>query len=197
MQRKIFHTFSFAWTLASLLGAGIGYTLGWLALVLLQGGTETLGDSSLLSLLLLLPAVGLGMGLGQTWVLRGRIRRPGWWAVATFFAWLFGFSVDLTFRRVFSLPPWAVFAMIGLYLGVLQWLVIFRQVPYAAVWIVINPLVWALLYGLLALVNGMVDSAASVVLILTWAGIGGLYGLVTGPLLQWMSSKRLALPETA
>ncbi len=103
-------------------------SLGWLLGILLpQEGTV---------------AIGLAMGLLQWIVLRNLIPQAGWWIAASGLGWALGFLVT-----EYLLPAEIVVlqgAFLGLFMGLLQWLVLRQKVRLAAWWILVSALGWAI-----------------------------------------------------
>lgn len=106
-----------------------------------------------LSMYIFIPIVGFLTGVMQYGLLRRYLPRIGWWVLATTGGWLLGvllivisswlswtdgsFNLDLTF------------ILLGLTIGVGQWLLLRRYFPRASWWIGANVVGW----GLLALVT--------------------------------------------
>ena len=67
-------------------------------------------------------------------------------------------------------------------LGVLQWLVLRRQVARAGWWVLASTVGW--IVG--GLVSGITDTAAG------WAVLGAVYGAITGAVLVWLLRHRAA-----
>ncbi len=112
------------------------------------------------------PIMGLVMGVLQYGLLRRYLPRIGWWVLATSGGWLLGVLLVLLSGRLYywtfeafdiDLP----FTVLGLSLGVGQWLLLRRRLPRAGWWIGVNIVGWGLLdlitdgslgqFGLLAL----------------------------------------------
>jgi len=102
------------------------------------------------------PSVSLLTGLVQYGLLRRYLPRMGWWVLATAMGWLMGFVVlsfsrggAITFFRMVDVTnaPWAIdpaFIVMGLSIGVGQWLLLRRRLPHAGWWIVANVVGWGL-----------------------------------------------------
>lgn len=95
------------------------------------------------------PTAGLLMGLLQYGLLRRYLPRMGWWVLATIGGWLLGLLLLLT-------PGWLnwtdasididlAFIVIGLSIGVGQWMALRRRLPRAGWWIGANVVGWGLL----------------------------------------------------
>jgi hypothetical protein len=97
-------------------------------------------------------AIGVALGILQWLVLQHRIQNAWRWIPATFLGWVLGSTLIL------AAPSQGVdfFAgmILGITIGVAQWLILRREVHWAGWWIVINVVAWttgmALLPGLLS-----------------------------------------------
>ena len=104
------------------------------------------------------PIVGLVTGLLQYGLLHRYLSRMGWWALATTGGWLLGALLTL-------IPGWLnwtnavldldlVFIVMGLSIGVGQWLLLQRRLPRARWWIGANIVGWGLI-GLITAGNSL------------------------------------------
>lgn len=99
------------------------------------------------------PVVGLLIGVVQYGLLRRYLPRMGWWVLATIGGWLLG----VLLIALPGLLNWTgesfnldlAFILMGLSIGVGQWLLLKGHLPRAAWWIVANVVGW----GLLALIT--------------------------------------------
>lgn len=102
-----------------------------------------------LSMYTFIPIVSLLMGITQYGLLHCYLPRMGWWVLATTGGWLLGVGL-------IAIPSWLnwtdksinmdlTFILIGLAIGVGQWLVLRRRVPRAGWWIGANVVGWGLL----------------------------------------------------
>jgi hypothetical protein len=178
------------WTLAGLVGAGIGAALGLSIQSTILANQEGQGASSLLPVLVLMPSIGLGMGAAQWLVLKAgsSLRRSAWWILATAFGWLLGLSFDFSVSQIFpggSTRTVQAFALAGLYLGALQWLVMYRQVRWGSLWILASIVAWGAAGGLIGLVAPLLNGGLFLGIAL-YALAGLLYGVLTGPVLCWL-----------
>ena len=106
-----------------------------------------------------IPVVGLLTGLLQCWLLRRYLPRMGWWVFATAAGWLLGILLIL-------IPGWLhwtdtflnnldmIFLVMGLSIGMAQWLLLRRRLARAGWWIAANVAGWGLL-GLITLGNAL------------------------------------------
>ena len=106
-----------------------------------------------LALYAFVPIMGLLTGVLQYWLLRRYLLHMGWWVGATIGGWLLGASLIL-------MPGWLnpanavlsldlAFLIMGLFIGVGQWLLLRRRLPRAGWWIGANVVGW----GVLALIT--------------------------------------------
>lgn len=99
------------------------------------------------------PIVGFLTGMLQYGLLRRYLPRMGWWVLTTAGGWLFGALLIM----ISSWLGWMdapinikfAFIMMGLSIGVGQWLLLRRRLPWAGCWIIANVVGW----GLLALIT--------------------------------------------
>lgn len=143
---------------------------------------------------------GAIIGLTQFLVLRGHIRQAWWWIVASIICWgLLGFSslsplgwvvprTTLFSARIFY---GALFgALIGIGLGVPQWLVLRPRIPKAWRWILMSSLCWAISLAFGWTVGGVLRLLSQlflgdvVGLTLAWLAVGILQGIALVRLLQ-------------
>ena len=95
------------------------------------------------------PIAGLLIGALQYGLLRRYLPRMGWWVLVTTGGWLLGGLLVLTpgwlnWTDVFFDLNLALMAM-GLSIGVMQWLLLRRRLPWAGWWILANFAGWGLL----------------------------------------------------
>jgi hypothetical protein len=134
---------------------------------------------------IIFPIISLLTGVVQYWLLRRFLPRMGWWVLATAAGWLLGFvlifgpfGVLAYFRTA---DPWVVdatFVVMGLSIGVGQWLLLRRRLPRAGWWIVGTAVGW----GLIRLATR--DSFGPVLLQLVLLGL--LPACVTAVTLAWL-----------
>jgi hypothetical protein len=100
-----------------------------------------------------IPIVGIMTGVMQYELLRRYLSRMGWWVLATIGGWLLG-------ALLIAMPFWLnwpdgsinldlAFILMGLAIGVSQWLLLRQRLPWASWWIGANVVGW----GLLALIT--------------------------------------------
>lgn len=176
--------FWFRWLLATT----TGWMIGLVILALIPETTATLVARPALVEAALLMLSGTLSSVLQWLILRQHIRRAGWWVPASAAGWLGGFVLFL----LFTVPSVSVVGMstattgpllrlslgamagagVGAATGVLQWLILRRQIRQAGGWVVVSIAAWLL--GFVALV--LASQATSV----TFLGVGTLVGVVVG-----------------
>jgi hypothetical protein len=97
-----------------------------------------------------IPIVSLLMGVLQYGLLRRYLPRMGWWVLATPGGWLLGVLLILIFGwlNFWTDETWDIdlaFIVLGLSIGVGQWLLLRRRLPRAGWWIGANVMGWVLL----------------------------------------------------
>lgn len=103
-----------------------------------------------LAIYIFVPVVGFLMGLLQYGLLRRYLARMGGWVLATADGWILGLVLIVTASW---LNPWPQvpldfglsFLVLGLSIGVLQWLLLRRRLPRAGWWVPASLLGWGLL----------------------------------------------------
>jgi hypothetical protein len=106
-----------------------------------------------------IPMVGLLIGILQYGLLRHYLPRMGWWVLATTAGWLLGvFLIVLSgwlkfIDETFNLD--LAFLLMGLAIGIGQWLLLRQRLPQAGWWIGANVMGWGLLA--LLIVENSVD----------------------------------------
>ena len=158
------------WLVASGFGMLLGWVVGWRASFMVPGGISTL----VLGLM-----VGLILGFMQWLVLRGYLKRPGWWIIASALGWAAGFSIGAAITQWLGLNDIFFGAVVGFvtgtFLGILQWFVLRREVLSAGWWVLATIFAWT--SSLLYYRPGITGAGA-------YYGI--LSGLVTGTVLLWL-----------
>jgi hypothetical protein len=127
-----------AWLLVTTLGSTAGWALGWQASYLAPGW---------LAVFALAGVMGLVLGAAQWLVLRANLGGAGWWAAATGLGWAAGFPLGAETAGRLGLVglPFGLLAglVTGAALGLLQWLVLRRQVTRAFWWVPVSVFAWA------------------------------------------------------
>jgi hypothetical protein len=152
-----------SWIILTVLCVPIAFILD---LVILKVITMFVGDfiyvdgvrritEDYLSMYTFVPIVGLLTGLLQYGLLRRYLPRMGWWVLATAGGWLVGvllivISGRLNFWTYESFDIDLAFIVLGLSIGLGQWLLLRRRLPRAGWWVGATVVGW----GLLGLITG-------------------------------------------
>lgn len=140
----------FQWVLATTLG----WILGWVIF----------GD----------PGIGLAVGIAQWFVLRRLGPQSVWWMLASALGWLVGYGIIISGWVAPPGPtgftPVISGAVLGLALGIGQWLVLRRLVHQAGWWIFASAAGWTV-----ALIG-----------VLGTTVVGAVAGALTGFMLDWL-----------
>jgi len=156
--KKPERSFYFGWIILTSLCVPIAYVLSIISLKII---TNMVGDfvyvngvrhitEDYLAMYVLVPIVSLLTGALQYGLLRNYLPRMGWWVFATVAGWLLGVLL-------IALPGWLswtdtplndldlIFLVMGLAIGITQWLLLRRRLARAGWWIAANVLGWGLL----------------------------------------------------
>ena len=160
---------------------------------------------------------GIAAGLLQWLVLRRQIARASRWVLASTVAGAvigvvgvaLGATLGFSTRWVGGGPEttgetssgeWALFVLLGLYgtvLGVLQWLVLRRQVARAGWWVLASTVGWPVSIGVGAIGLQAVVAVTHVKLPAVAAALlPAMYGAITGRVLVWLLRERLPAEAT-
>lgn len=151
-------TFYPAWAILTTLCIPIAF---FLDLVILKVITMIVGDiiyvdgvrhitEDYLLMYTFVPVVSVLTGILQFGLLRRYLPRMGWWVLATTGGWLLGLLLILIPGWLNLWPPEAfdidlAFIVLGLSIGMGQWLLLRRRLPQAGWWIGANLVGWVLL----------------------------------------------------
>ena len=159
-NRKATWFFYPAWVAAGAISIPIAWYVTWAIIsqiVSIVGGSIVVEGESritedLIGVYVLVPALGLVMGVLQYFLLGRYLPRMGWWIGATVLGWVLPMALLrlATFGSIPGLgidPMWrgAVgFGILGASLGLCQWLVLRRRIPRAAWWILAGVVGWGM-----------------------------------------------------
>lgn len=178
--------FWLAWVLASIVGFGVGALLGMHVAYGLFDRNEF--DAML--------GITLGIVMGATggylqWVvLREKVKRVGWWVLAS----TLGFAVaggalgTIDVNENYVMAGILFMAVFGIAAGIMQWLVLRQQVVRAGLWVLANilgSLVGAIgvpAAGVISARTDNYDLSTMVFGLLFGAGLG----IITGAVLVWL-----------
>ncbi|MCC6581830.1 MAG: hypothetical protein IT440_15465 [Phycisphaeraceae bacterium] len=134
------------WTWLTVIGWWVAHAVanqitGW---IFPEAVNEALGSSPVYYLIF-----GGILGLFQWWCLRGKIPHSMWWAVFTAGGLLFaGWLINKRLYRIESISislqssPILAHAILGVILGLAQYLFIRNKLVFASVWLIMFPLIW-------------------------------------------------------
>ncbi len=177
--------FWFKWILATI----IGYILGLLLQVFTDPSTNMSFRLPLvLSQILGWAITGTAVGLLQWDVLRRRIKTIGWWILATAVGWSLGLSLSLFF--IYGIAGGGTGIIVGIIVGVAQWLPIRRYVRGAALWIPVNTIAWTIgpaIVWLMVQSFGVDGGVFELFILPIGGGVGAvLIGATTGLAMMWL-----------
>lgn len=173
------------WVLASTVGLFLGLVVGFFGALKVSDFQRDLAWAAIAA------GAGAGVGIMQWLVLRRQVSRVGWWALASLVglgvAAVGGVAVALAAgysMEWFPMAGWIVIAAVGgAMAGIMQWLILRRQVSRAGWWVLASTVGWAVsVAGLVVLGEEIMDFLA---LGVGLAGIVGL-GAMTGLALVWL-----------
>lgn len=163
MIRKPGWSFYPTWIILSTLCIPIAFVLD---LIILKIITNFVGDfiyvngvrhitEDYLSMYTFVPIVGLLTGLLQYGLLRRYLPHMGWWVLVTIGGWVLG-ALLIMISGWFKIWTYETFdidialILMGLFIGLGQWLLLRRRLPQAGWWVGANVLGW----GLVGLITG-------------------------------------------
>ena len=143
--------FWFWWVLASTVGYAVGNAAGMKVLRAVVGAAEYRGKGFVVAILLGVVMTGAAVGVIQWLVLRREVSGAGWWVLASTVGWVMGtaaagLGILLVGLQEFSpVSASLVFSvMVGAVVGVLQWLILRRQLRRAGWWVPASIVGWAM-----------------------------------------------------
>ena len=103
-----------------------------------------------------------------------------WWALASAVAWGVGGPMGMAVGSFGDIivAGFMGAALGGIVAGMLQWLVLRRQLARAGWWVLASTMGWV--------VGGFLSGAVPVGGFLGWAALGAVYGSITGTVLVWL-----------
>ena len=112
------------------------------------GGQSRITEDAIF-LYILLPVIGLLLGIGQYWLIRRYLPRMAWWISATIIGWLMPFVIGFIGSRIFAPGNDTVSIMVGMLIfgaaiSLPQWLVLRKKVRNAFLWILAYGFSWFL-----------------------------------------------------
>ena len=161
--------FGLLWVVANVVGWIVGFAL----CEALKAFVSTLFVDGLV--------IGTGIGLAQWLVLRRRLPRVGWWVVLSIIGFGVGIGVGEALVASVSSPLRDVLdgALIGVSVGVAQWLLLRLRVSGSELWLPANVFGWAIGWTLIAL--GEASETWPVVAVYAVGAVGAaIAAVVTG-----------------
>lgn len=162
-----------AWVLLNIAGILGGFYLVLAIANLAERAGQFVPDRGITALMI--PIIGLLLGLGQWFVVRRHLRRSAWWVAATFVGWIIPIGLAIPVPMLDPLPARVqlvvILAAIGLGTGIAQALVLRGAARRVALWVAASLAGWLLL------------AATLPVPITDWVGlvwVGAAPALVTG-----------------
>ena len=160
-RKKPGWTFYFIWVSWTTLCIPIGYVISFIPLSIIirfigdfiyVNGVQHITEDYL-GLYIIIPMIALLTGLVQYGMLRPYLPRMSGWVLLTAAGWLMGLLLIAISYRLKWIDPTkyfgAIFFLMGLSIGVAQWLLLRRRLSRAGWWIAANLAGW----GLLALIQ--------------------------------------------
>jgi hypothetical protein len=172
------------WVLASIVGWGIGFFVCEGLKPFFYDITHLGGDGLI---------IGAAIGIAQGLVVRRRIAPMGWWVLVS--ALGFGVGKFLGEAAAGGMPAVVgsllTGAIIGLSVGVAQWLVLRGKVTGAGWWLAANIVGWAIGWSLISLVEEAEGMSTAMVYLIGGVGAAAA-GIITGIALVGLSRTRAA-----
>lgn len=112
------------------------------------GGQSRITEDAIF-LYILLPLIGLLIGISQYWLLRQYLPRMVWWIGVTFIGWFMPFVIGFIGSKIFTTGNDSISIMVGMLLlgasiSLPQWLLLRRRVKRAYLWILAYGVSWFL-----------------------------------------------------
>lgn len=149
--------FYLGWIFLNILAVVAGWFISWGIMnqvTKIVGGRIILAGQSRITedaifLYILLPVIGLLVGISQYWLLRQYLPRMSWWVAVTFLGWLMPFLIGFVISRIFSPGNDTVSIMVGMLIlgasiSLPQWWILRKRVKHAYLWIIAYGLSWFL-----------------------------------------------------
>ena len=142
--------------------------------------------------------IGTAIGIAQWLVLRRQVNPVGWWPVLSIVGFGLGKAAGEALTQGLSAPigHGLVGAVIGLSVGVTQWLVLRRHVEGAAWWVPANVAAWAVAWSIIGSVEGAAGTPIAWVYLAGAIGAGAA-GVITGFVLVSLTHRRGAALDPA
>ena len=171
------------WVVAGMVGWAAGWGVGWAVVEFLSTDIAVAGYVGVIA--------GVTVaGVLQWLVLRRQVAQAVWWIVASIVGGAVvggvivavgadtGFAAEAAMARDVDVGWIVEAALYGAVLGVLQWLVLRRQVAMSGWWVLASTVGWV--------VGDPVCSSLIGFGTLSWVVFGAVYGAITGLVLVWL-----------
>ena len=158
--------FYLGWIFLNILAVVAAWFISWALIKQITnivGGRIMIGGQSRITedaifLYILLPVIGLLLGIGQYWLLRSYLPRISWWIAATVLGWLMPFVIGFVGSKIFAPGNDTVSIMVGMLIfgasiSLPQWLVLRRRVKNAYLWILAYGFSWFLVGMMGSVIN--------------------------------------------
>ena len=143
--------FWFWWVLASTVGYAVGNAAGMKVVQAVVGAAEYRAKGFVVAIPLLVVMTGAAVGVMQWLVLRREVSGAGWWVLASTVGWVMGKAaafLGILFVGLQGFSPVSANivsgAVVGAVVGVLQWLILRRQLRRAGWWVLASTVGWVM-----------------------------------------------------
>ena len=172
------------WVVASIVGWGVGFFVCEALKPVVYAFTHLGGDGLV---------IGASIGIAQGLVVRRRIGSMGRWVLVSSIG--FGVGKALGEGAVGGMTVWLGHllsgAIIGVAIGIAQWLILRRRVARAEWWVLANIAAWALGWSLISLAED--SEGLSTLMVYLVGGTGAaVAGIITAMTLIWLRRPRPA-----
>jgi len=137
--------------------------------------------------------IGSAVGIAQWLVLRRRFAPIGWWVVFSIVGFGVGKAIaDAATPGIAATVGYGLSgAVIGVSVGIAQWLVLQRHLPRAGWWVPANVAAWAVGWTVISFAEDAVGWPILTVYVVGTIG-AAVAGIITGIALVWLSRPRRA-----
>jgi uncharacterized membrane-anchored protein len=188
-HKQTTHGFWLWWLLATLIGIAVGMVIVFLGL------SALLNNSSQVVYGVVIGGVfGTTVGMSQWVVLRRYFDRVGWWILLTIVGWVVFWVLNIMnllvpAKRIAFIPDLLNLAILGIILGVLQWLLLRQKIQSAGWWVLAN-IVGTILGSLFADAINTALQSDSPIDFLTSSII---WAIITGVSMMWLIKQSSSL----
>jgi hypothetical protein len=173
-------TLSFWWIIATIVGWIIGFTLCEAIDEAIRNFTCSPDGA----------VIGISIGIMQWLVLRRFIKPIGWWIIGSIVAFAIGkFISDMIEASWGTLGLPIAGTVIGLSIGVIQYLILLHKIPWPKWWILANTVAWAAGWSIMRGIETVGELPLSNMYFISSIG-AALVGIITAICLIWMFRQR-------